>query len=42
MSPFMTGVNGAKWYDDAYGMWDPKHNRPAPGIVGKIKKAGSG
>ncbi|MFB9454330.1 hypothetical protein [Streptomyces antimycoticus] len=38
----MTGVNGAKWYDDAYGMWDPKHNRPAPGIVGKIKKAGVG
>ncbi|MGW7616239.1 hypothetical protein ACWGLG_10355 [Streptomyces antimycoticus] len=23
-------------------MWDPKHNRPAPGIVGKIKKAGVG
>ncbi|MGP3942642.1 hypothetical protein [Streptomyces sp. 6N106] len=42
VSPFMTGVYGAKWYDDAYGMWDPKHNRPAPGIVGKIKKAGIG
>ncbi|MGW7616230.1 hypothetical protein ACWGLG_10310 [Streptomyces antimycoticus] len=42
VSPFMTGVNGAKWYDGAYGMWDPKHNRPAPGIVGKIKKAGVG
>ncbi|WP_413116689.1 alpha-L-arabinofuranosidase C-terminal domain-containing protein [Streptomyces sp. CY1] len=42
VSPFMTGVNGAKWYDDAYGMWDSEHNRPAPGIVEKIKKAGVG
>ncbi|MBU3868287.1 hypothetical protein KN815_30840 [Streptomyces sp. 4503] len=42
VSPFMTGVNGAKWYDDAYGMWDSEHNHPAPGIVGKIKKAGVG
>ncbi|MFD0448434.1 DUF6924 domain-containing protein [Streptomyces indonesiensis] len=42
VSPYMTGVNGAKWYDDAYGMWDSKHNRPAPGIVGKIKKSGVG
>ncbi|AGP52336.1 hypothetical protein [Streptomyces rapamycinicus] len=38
----MTGVNGAKWYDDAYGMWDSEHNRPAPGIVGKIKQSGIG
>ncbi|CDR02402.1 alpha-L-arabinofuranosidase [Streptomyces iranensis] len=42
VSPHMTGVNGAKWYDDAYGMWDSKLNRPAPGIVGKIRKSGIG
>ncbi|GAA1247319.1 alpha-L-arabinofuranosidase C-terminal domain-containing protein [Streptomyces javensis] len=42
VSPYMTGVNGAKWYDDAFGMWDSKHDRPAPGIVGKIKESGIG
>ncbi|GAA3353500.1 hypothetical protein GCM10017744_007110 [Streptomyces antimycoticus] len=42
VSPFMTGVNGAKWYDDAYGMWDPKHNRPARASSERSRRPGSG
>jgi alpha-N-arabinofuranosidase len=38
----LTGVNGAKWYDDAFGLWDAKANRPVPDAVQKVRKSGVG
>lgn len=38
----ITGVNGAKWYDDALGMWDPERDRVLPDVVAKTKRAGLG
>ncbi|MGW7487212.1 hypothetical protein [Streptomyces sp. NPDC054786] len=40
VSRFITGVNGAKWYDDAYGMWDSKKNAPVPAGVSQVKRSG--
>ncbi len=42
VSPLMTGVNGAKWYDDGFGMWDAKENAPDPDVVKKVKQSGVG
>ncbi|MET7904354.1 hypothetical protein [Streptomyces sp. NPDC005336] len=40
VSRLMAGVNGAKWYRDSYGLWDPKANAPEPVAVKKIKQSG--
>ncbi|MFI0821065.1 hypothetical protein ACH4TX_36310 [Streptomyces sp. NPDC021098] len=40
VSPIMVGVNGAKWYDDAYGLWDAKADAPEPDAVKKMKQSG--
>ncbi|MEU8824782.1 hypothetical protein [Streptomyces sp. NPDC048636] len=40
VSRLMTGVNGAKWYNNAYGLWDPEANAPVPDAVKKMKQSG--
>lgn len=41
LSPLIPGVNGAKWYHDAYGLWDPEKGAPDPEFVSKVKKSGT-
>ncbi|MFI6663215.1 alpha-L-arabinofuranosidase C-terminal domain-containing protein [Streptomyces sp. NPDC050523] len=38
----MTGVNGAKWYHDSFGVWDSKKNAPDPKIAEQVKRSGVG
>src|SRR5436309_2997772 len=38
----ITGVNGAKWYDDGLGMFDPKAGAVLPDVVAKVRRAGLG
>ncbi|MEU0845851.1 hypothetical protein ABZ370_41260 [Streptomyces sp. NPDC005962] len=36
----IVGVNGAKWYDDAFGLWDAEADAPEPEAVKKMKQSG--
>ncbi|GGK78839.1 hypothetical protein [Mangrovihabitans endophyticus] len=42
VSSGITGVNGSKWYDDSFGMWDRDKHRVRPEVVAKFKRAGIG
>lgn len=42
VSPYLTGVNGSRWYDDGLGVWDSQADAPTPAAVEAVARTAIG